>query len=163
MNWSVRVRWRARLLILACACLVGAGAAFVAMIMLARVMPDAPPYLFLDGPRRVAGWVALDRLLFVIVCLGLLAAGSGAGAAAKLHRPVISVLLVSSSVGLVGLLLQGVLWGTGETAQDLGFSVAWLGTASLVAAIVTALAGAAAAAAGLVLGLLVRRSSIVTP
>ncbi len=163
MNGSVRVRWRARLLILACACLVGAGAAFVAMIVLARVVPDAPPYLFLHPPKRVAGWVALDRFLFVIVCLGLLAAGSGAGAAAKLHRPAISVLLVSSCVGVVGLLLLGVLWGTGETAEDLGFSVAWLGTASLVAAMLTVLAGAAAAAAGLVLGLLVRRTSTAIP
>lgn len=163
VDGSAHVRWYARRLRFACACLIGAATAFVAEIVLARVMPDAPPYLFLDAPGDVAEWVTLDRFLFSVVCLGLLVAGAVAGAAAKRYRAAFSMLLVSSSVGLIGLLLQGVFWGTSSTAEDLGVAVAWLGPASLIAAMLTALAGAGAVAAGLALGLLARRAPITAP
>lgn len=160
---SLQVRWRPKLLLVAGAGLASGVAAFVGMILLARAMPDAPPYLLLEAPSEVVRWVVLDRLLFALVCLGLLVAGAAAGAAARAHRAVVTVLSVGSCICVLGLLMQGLLWGTDETAQDLGLSVTWLDTASLIATAATVLAGLAVVSGGLRLAMLAGRPFTATP
>lgn len=117
---------RRRSLLAAAAMLLCAAGALLAMVVLGRLVPDAPPRLLLGTPADIAVWVVLDRVLLGTVCVGLVACAALAGRAFEHDQRSLRLALVAMSVLVIAFLGLAVLWGTGETADEQGVRLDWI-------------------------------------